>query len=99
MAKHLRAHSKKMLGSPIVVMKIFEYGMKPWKGRWKSLGEIVTVNKKQHCFILEKGTIDAVFALKRCNNSIVLKKKVIYMICRPGKFLLTVFKRKHWSMQ
>ena len=50
------------------------------------LRKIVTIDDMQFSFMPGKGTIDAVFILRRIQEE-YLAKKVVYLFCRSGKII------------
>ena len=66
-------------------VKIFEHGMRRWKGVIKKLHRIENVSEMQFSFMPERGTNDAMFILRR-PYSIKLKKSHICVLWTKKSF-------------
>ena len=54
----------------------------------KRLSRIVSVDEMQFCFMPERGTIDAIFILRRMQEEYHTKgKKIVYVFCGPRESL------------
>ena len=70
-------------------IKLFEHAFKRYKKILDGcFREVVDIDKMQHGFIPRRGTVDAVFVLRRLTEKFIAKKKNLFLYLLAWKRLL-----------